>query len=228
MSDEGCTAGQTVATAYIDSDAKVVMEAPAALVEQGAIGDGTDETTVKLASGSVDYDTGWSYASLAGASEYNGHYYKYSHQSDLSWGAAQAAALAAGGYLANITSQGENDFLKNLIGYPVGYTAYIGATDTANEGTFVWQNGPEAGQAVTFAFWAYGEPNNNGGENYLIMVAGPGSNEGGHWNDVSGGARGYLIEYDSGYDTSTLIKVRNLRLRHAQHRNERADLPSHR
>lgn len=208
VSDEGCTVGQTVATAYIDSDAKVVMEAPATLVEQGAVGDGTDETTVKLSHSDVNYDTtGWSYASLAGASEYNGHYYKHVLQEGLSWGAAQAAALAAGGYLANVTSQGESDFLTNLIDYAHGgYTAYIGATDTANEGNFVWQNGPEAGQGVTFTFWAYGEPNNNGGENYLIMVAGPGSNEGGHWNDVSGGARGYLIEYDSGYDTSTLIK----------------------
>lgn len=82
------------------------------------------------------------------------------------------------GYLAIIGTQGENDFLHGLIqsapGYAAGDNAWVGATDTGEEGSFAWI-GPqkmstgglvfyENDKAVDGSFinWAEGEPNEGG------------------------------------------------------------------
>jgi hypothetical protein len=107
--------------------------------------------------------------------EYNGHYYQlvtttftYADQTGtgVTFHDAQldAAARCHGGqrgYLATIGSEEEQAFLQGLI--PSGYfwhdwSAWIGASDAADEGTWRWIGGPEQGQQ----FWK-GESSENGG-----------------------------------------------------------------
>jgi hypothetical protein len=45
------------------------------------------------------------------------------------------------GFLTNITSQEENDFIQGK----VNTTTWIGANDAAEEGKWIWGAGPEAG-----------------------------------------------------------------------------------
>ncbi|MGH1490229.1 MAG: DUF4214 domain-containing protein [Acidimicrobiales bacterium] len=127
--------------------------------------------------------------------------------SNITWTDARAAALASSfgpysGYLANLSSQTENDVaLAELTG-----NTWIGASDEAVENEWRWMDGPEAGQqfwqGVTsgtpvggrFNNWASAEPNEWGsGEDYAHMFSGTGT-----WNDfpVSSNVLGYLVEYE--------------------------------
>ena len=91
----------------------------------------------------------------------------------------------AGGYLASIESECENDFVVELLGQTSGWTqTYLGATDLDNEGTWLWiksggstfwENGdPSSGGAAVSGMYANffdGEPN-NGGNNQDCLVIG--------------------------------------------------------
>ncbi len=100
--------------------------------------------------------------------------------------AAQKACVAAGMRLVRLTSGQENSFLR-LRSQQDGYPKFhIGATDSAQEGKWVWDdgtqfwNGGPTGAAVggKYAFWASGEPNNqNGDENCAEIQSIQG------WND---------------------------------------------
>lgn len=126
----------------------------------------------------------------------NGHWYEFVNTS-ASWTDANAAANAAtyfdgsntlGGYLATITSSNENSFLGTLAG-----DGWIGLTDEASEGSFLWAGGPEAG-TLTFTSWSGGEPNDFFGEDYVQY-------SGGNWNDLPNGSnRGYFVEYSEAQD----------------------------
>ena len=107
--------------------------------------------------------------------EYNGHYYQlvtttftYADQTgtgvtfhDAQLDANTRCHEGQRGYLATIGSEGEQAFLQGLI--PSGYfwhdwSAWIGASDAASEGTWRWIDGPEQGHQ----FWK-GESSQNGG-----------------------------------------------------------------
>ena len=69
--------------------------------------------------------------------------------------AARSAASAStfmglSGFLTNITSQEENDFIRGK----VNTTSWIGANDATTEGQWIWGDGPEAG----VEFYAAGNP----------------------------------------------------------------------
>jgi hypothetical protein len=119
----------------------------------------------------------------------NGHWYEYVGNS-VTWSQAASAAATMGGYLATVTSANENQFVSSTIAN--GAWAWLGANDAAVEGTFVWQGGPEAGQALTYTNWNYGEPNNLGNEDYLhTNSCGTGC-----WNDWTGYyTNGFVVEY---------------------------------
>jgi hypothetical protein len=138
----------------------------------------------------------------------NGHYYELVRD-QVSWTAANVAASAASfdglaGHLATITSEAENDFIRDSIA--VDELAWIGLTDEGSEGTFAWVTG----EAVVYTNWVSGEPG-NGSEDYAEFIGFFGGQQG-QWNDIendSGGGRFYLIEYEvaSGVPTLTLAGV---------------------
>lgn len=119
---------------------------------------------------------------------YEGHAYFYCTDI-VSWGAADAAATAMGGYLTAISSAGENSFVASTV--LGGNLAWIGLNDVAVEGTFVWSNG----EPVVYTNWGAGEPNNAGNEDWTEINR----NGLGKWNDLPAGfPRRYVVEFDSG------------------------------
>lgn len=88
-----------------------------------------------------------------------------------SWPAAQAACQAWGGSLAAIGTSAEVDLVRaQLAG-----GSWIGGTDSANEGAFVWISG----EPWSFTNWSSGEPNNSfSNENCVQLMPD------GHWNDL--------------------------------------------
>jgi len=141
-------------------------------------------------------------------SDLDGHRYVIYSAGDfdhpISWSDARDAAGAAGGYLATVTSAGEESFLQDAFAGSrifVGVAPWIGLSDAAQEGTFRWVTGPDAGQALGYSDWLTGEPNNNGptgNEDYVTWSNYPWGPAGGAWNDVNEGERIWqlLVEFD--------------------------------
>ena len=88
----------------------------------------------------------------------------------VSWEEAQALAAAEGGYLASISSQFENDLIYAVVSEGFDENSYltlgfaedggsatyvfIGGSDQANEGTFVW----DSGEPFEYENWGQAEP----------------------------------------------------------------------
>lgn len=128
----------------------------------------------------------------------NGHWYEFISGS-YTWQEAfddAATRVHSGlqGYLATVTTAGENSFIAGINGN-LGWLG--GSDDGAAVNQWTWRSGPEAGQAFTFTAWNAGEPNNCcGGENFLH------TNWGGLglWNDHGGPGNpwqrnGYFVEF---------------------------------
>ena len=89
-----------------------------------------------------------------------------------SWDQAEAEAIAKGGHLVAVNSAAEQTFLQtafNNHSSPPDYY-WIGFTDAASEGNWVWSNG----DPVTFRNWAPWEPKGGSdpdaaNENWAIM-----------------------------------------------------------
>lgn len=137
----------------------------------------------------------------------NGHYYQLV-QTNLSWVAAKAAAeamtyLGVQGHLATITSQSENDFVKALVNHNTLDWVWIGGqqTPTCNPTPAAgW--GWVTGEAWGYTNWKGGEPNDDGGCEYHLMIHGASSaSQHGYWNDLrpSGHwgttANPYIVEF---------------------------------
>ncbi|MEO1030193.1 MAG: T9SS type B sorting domain-containing protein [Bacteroidota bacterium] len=157
-----------------------------------------------------------------------GHYYLYVQDVGITWTDAKNAAAASSyfglqGYLATITTPEE----VQLTGEQAAGTGWIGGTDSAQEGVWRWDAGPEAGQVFwngtvggsspdgMFAFWNTGEPNNLGDEDYA-HITDPDVGILGSWNDlaVTGSTdptsayhpKGYIVEF-GGMDGDPEINV---------------------
>ena len=148
--------------------------------------------------------------------------YYYVESTLKTWANARSSALASNfrgldGYLANITSAGENTFIVQK----TGADAWIGGSDdptyagTGNpEGYYEWVDGPESGvrflsgnaggsttsssAGVTvsgiYSNFNTGEPNDDGNEDYVQLYSSGGT--AGKWNDLgSAHTLGYVIEY---------------------------------
>ncbi len=128
----------------------------------------------------------------------------------VDWNAAAAGAasmthLGVTGHLVTITSQAENDFVAGLLQDQGVDRIWLGGSDAAQEGTWQWVVGPEAGTVFwvgdgsgsappgVFTNWGGGEPNEAaGGEDNVEFLAG------GTWNDQNtGDLRAYIVEYES-------------------------------
>ncbi|EDP97565.1 T9SS type B sorting domain-containing protein [Kordia algicida OT-1] len=146
-----------------------------------------------------------------------GHYYFYVPNAGITWTQARDAAAAQTyfgleGYLATLTTEEEAD----LAGSQSQGTGWIGATDVAQEGTWEWVTGPEAGtvfwigevngtpQNGAYTFWNSGEPNNFGEEHYA-HITDPSIGLLGSWNDLPNEGstdpnnpyhpQGYIVEF---------------------------------
>ncbi len=93
------------------------------------------------------------------------HEYQVVHGS-MTWDEARQYCEEQGGHLATITSQEEYDQVIALLDDSGLNVAWLGATDKDSVGAFKWVTGEE----FSFADWASGEPNNEtGDEFYLVM-----------------------------------------------------------
>lgn len=154
-----------------------------------------------------------------------GHFYEFISGSFTWTGAKTAAAgrtlLGLQGYLATITSQGENDFIQqkltcdgwigasddySYINAATGTSTY--ANQTASEGKWYWVTGPSgeigtqfsngngtpASVSSRYMNWNSGEPNNSGSnEHYGEIYSSTGT---GKWNDLPNSSTlGYVVEY---------------------------------
>lgn len=150
-------------------------------------------------------------------SQDTGHYYEYVANAHISWDDAKTAAEARNlsgiqGYLATITSATENTFISSKI----QGEAWIGASDSAQEGQWKWVTGPENGTiyslfwsgnyngaAVNGSYenWNDNEPNDAGGEDCAHLLSD------GKWNDYNANnidpIMGYFVEYGGMSDEPT-------------------------
>jgi hypothetical protein len=129
----------------------------------------------------------------------------------ISWSTARTNALTrnysgASGYLVNITSSTENEYLKEK----VTQDTWIGGSDATVENIWRWMDGPEAGiqfwsggsggQTVNNSYcnWYAGEPNNYANEDYAHLRGSDRPEQWGYWNDYSNtnaDAKYYIVEY---------------------------------
>lgn len=95
----------------------------------------------------------------------------------LDWATAKATCEAAGTHLAIIRSDEQNTAVATLIGTTT--IAYLGGTDAATEGTFLWVDG--TGLTV-FSNFNLGEPNNGNGthEEDCLVIRGDKADK---WDD---------------------------------------------
>ncbi|MBE0638110.1 MAG: HYR domain-containing protein, partial [Bacteroidales bacterium] len=119
----------------------------------------------------------------------NGHSY---FRSDFAttWSSANAAAIALGGHLITISSAEENALVS---GY--GNWCWIGFTDEAVEGNWVWVTG----EPVVYTSWGPGEPNNANNEDYAATDWGAYL-----WNDLPDTSIGqFIVEFDQSTSNQT-------------------------
>lgn len=116
-----------------------------------------------------------------------GHWYDIVSSGDNgAWVNAEANAQALGGHLVTINDAVEEQWLRTTFGSTTLY--WIGFTDAAVEGTWVWASG----ESATYTHWNSGEPNNsassNGGEDFAVLNR---NTTTGAWNDWDHTRPGY-------------------------------------
>lgn len=109
---------------------------------------------------------------------------------DFTWHQAKTDAEARGGHLATITSQAEFDYVLSL-GVLPSDSYFLGATDEAQEGVWVWLTG----EPWEYSAWSPNEPNNQGLENYLVASASS-SHRWNDWGRADSSVSHYILEID--------------------------------
>ncbi|MEK7253475.1 MAG: lectin-like protein, partial [Bacteroidota bacterium] len=111
--------------------------------------------------------------------------------SNSSWTTAKTNVNNLGGYLASVTTSGEQNFVAAALFF-ANQTAWIGLNDETAEGTFVWANG----EAFSYSNWDSSEPNdgNGTGEDYVCILSANGK-----WNDYpTGSSFRHVLEMQTG------------------------------
>jgi len=118
--------------------------------------------------------------------EYGGHTYKfYNIENPKDFAAEFAGSL--NGYLATVTNQQEQNFLASVLEELKISRAWLGASDSEEEGTWKWTHGPEKAGVFWsstpeknvggYYLWFHGEPNDIDSEDCAVLLP-----DG--WNDV--------------------------------------------
>lgn len=120
-----------------------------------------------------------------------GHLYQLtSVASDYDTAAAEAAAN--GGQLVSINNATENTYLTNAFGASGNPYLWIGYSDAATEGTWLWNDA----NINTYTNWGGTEPNGSTAENYAALGTTSVPNAIGTWYDSPGSSSFYgIIEY---------------------------------
>ena len=96
----------------------------------------------------------------------------------MTWAQARANCVMSGYELVIIDSQEEDGFIYQNLSDRNFDDTWIGLTDAAQEGLFVWVDGTNP----VYEDWDDGEPNDGGrGEDCGIMLMSPGRAS--HWDD---------------------------------------------
>ena len=142
----------------------------------------------------------------SGAKEYNGHTYYVYKSSSYTWKQAKAYCEKKGGHLVTITSAKENNFVGSLIDKKGLEKVWLGATDSAKEGTWKWVTG----EKFSYTAWAYSQPDNLSDEDYLQTWY-----SGTEWNDafnapakdLSTAVQGFVIEWDMSKKAANSLRL---------------------
>lgn len=188
-----------------------------------APGDATTTTALSIRVQVGEYETGTTYDPATG------HTYKFVNTL-LTWSDAMAAAKlmtykGKSGYLTNITTAAENDFVANKSGAANVWFGAVSDKDLVNAaltsaskatvsadpqltGDFYWYGGTEAGTRFStgqetpvavdglYNAWAEGEPNNWSGIEGCGLTNWSGRL--GEWNDFEcASPKAYLVEFDT-------------------------------
>lgn len=125
---------------------------------------------------------------------YNGHSYKV-YESLLQWKEAKGFCEELNGHLATITSDGEWQFVLGLAKSYQNTQFWLGGTDERLEGQWEWVTG----EKWSFSAWMKGQPDNDGGQDYLQITYNPSE-----WTDRQGTDLKYFIcEWDYTDDTNS-------------------------
>ena len=115
---------------------------------------------------------------------YDNHSYFLSN-SNVTWPNAHSAAVNQGGHLATITSAAEQAWLMSV----TSSAAWIGLTDEANEGNFLWVTG----EPFVYNNWCSFQPNNLGNEDYVDFR----NQASGCWGDRGAAVTNpFIVEFD--------------------------------
>jgi hypothetical protein len=124
--------------------------------------------------------------SLINSGSYGGHQYQVYSDPEISWTEANdwtTTVLGDGWQLVSITSELEQLFVESLLVTPPSIDRahfWIGLTDTAVEGTYVWNSGEPYG----YTDWHGGEPSNGPGEEDYVAIDWRTATEQWAWNDI--------------------------------------------
>ena len=124
--------------------------------------------------------------------------YRYFSQDGLSYQQMQAKCVQAGGELARVDNDKQSALVNKLAGKA---RAFIGLTDAATEGHWMWADGT----APTYTNWGAGEPNDRqviGGEDCAIINWGTA----GKWNDAKCNSN----DYSEGYVCSAVVAASSI------------------
>jgi hypothetical protein len=152
----------------------------------------------------------------------NNHYYEaFAAPNGVTWFEAEAAATAAGGYLATITSAPENGFVFSLVNDQQFWGTFPGSEACTNAGPWLGGFQPDGslepggnwqwvtGESFTYTNWESGEPNNLGisGANeedrlhfFDEIASGAPPYRVSTWNDLDGSRNnphGYVVEWNT-------------------------------
>ena len=132
---------------------------------------------------------------------YNGHIYAL-YEQDLSWTFAEKMCENAGGHLATITSQAENNFICNLIQSGSKDAYWIGARSDRSGSWYNSDNPFEwvTGEALCYTSWYPGEPSGSGTGGDIEHFAEIRKSYNNQWNDKPNyrtADDGFILEVDA-------------------------------